>query len=181
MPRSRCLVCGKSYTRKSLNHHYCSGKCRRRNEWDRERLERKKNRKEVKRICKNCQQEFIASLWHPLVKFCSQKCRSRYYKIHNRKKILAYKRIVRKSERYLAWKRNYDRNYKDKIRYGGLRRPAMERANFSCEECGAEYPNVNLVVHHKDGNKQNNIMANLQVLCRICHARLHQYGSTGTQ
>ena len=181
MFKSRCLVCGKSYTRKSKNHKYCSKKCRRRNEWDKEKIKRLHNRKEIIRICEYCQKRFTTSLWHPNAKFCSQKCRSRYYRVHNREKILVLKRKYNKNEKYLKWKREYDRSYKDKIRYGGLRRKVMKRAKFSCEECEAEYPYVNLVVHHIDKNKQNNIMANLQVLCRICHARLHQYRSTGTQ
>lgn len=40
----------------------------------------------------------------------------------------------------------------------------------TCEQCGfvAEHP-CQLDVHHLDGNRQNNLVSNLQVLCANCH------------
>lgn len=39
-----------------------------------------------------------------------------------------------------------------------------------CEICGSI---KNLVVHHRDGNRQNNEDTNLQVLCKKCHQKEH--------
>jgi rRNA maturation endonuclease Nob1 len=40
----------------------------------------------------------------------------------------------------------------------------------SCEICGS---NKNVDVHHKDGNPQNNVLENLQRVCRSCHIKIH--------
>lgn len=41
-----------------------------------------------------------------------------------------------------------------------------------CNRCG--YSNIHaLVVHHKDRNRNNNIMSNLEVLCSNCHSLEH--------
>lgn len=39
-----------------------------------------------------------------------------------------------------------------------------------CEICGSE---VNIDVHHIDGNPQNNSLENLMRLCRSCHSKIH--------
>lgn len=41
-----------------------------------------------------------------------------------------------------------------------------------CETCGIEETYL-LVVHHIDGNRENNCIENLKVLCYNCHARHH--------
>jgi transposase len=40
-----------------------------------------------------------------------------------------------------------------------------------CARCGAT---TELLVHHKDGNHQNNEILNLEVLCSPCHSRFHK-------
>lgn len=40
-----------------------------------------------------------------------------------------------------------------------------------CETCGAT---DNLVVHHKNGDHQDNHLKNLQILCDSCHNRHHR-------
>ena len=41
-----------------------------------------------------------------------------------------------------------------------------------CAECGIEDLRV-LVVHHKDGNRRNNVVSNLKILCSNCHQIEH--------
>jgi 5-methylcytosine-specific restriction endonuclease McrA len=41
---------------------------------------------------------------------------------------------------------------------------------LKCEICGS---NNNIVLHHKDGNRKNNQIENLQLLCRKCHTLTH--------
>ena len=44
------------------------------------------------------------------------------------------------------------------------------------KECGLCNTDTDLVVHHKDNDQTNNHPNNLEVLCRICHSRLHANG-----
>lgn len=173
MLSKHCLVCGKPYTQKSEVQKYCSKRCRVLNELELAKVRRIRNKKEIRKKCLNCGNEFIAPDKHSFTKFCSQKCRSRFYRVNNRDKILLLKRKNSKKDSYITWKRKYDKEYNDKIRFGGLRRSVMERDNFSCQDCGGEYPYVKIVVHHIDFNPKNNTMDNLIVLCRACHARKH--------
>ena len=60
------------------------------------------------------------------------------------------------------------------------REAALERAGRKCEKCGAEWSrawggrSMALEVHHRDQDRTNNAPENLQVLCRRCHADVHQ-------
>lgn len=47
-----------------------------------------------------------------------------------------------------------------------------------CERCNNEEWNglpIPLEVHHKDGNKKNNRLDNLEILCPNCHAQTETY------
>ena len=49
----------------------------------------------------------------------------------------------------------------------------------SCEVCGySEHPGA-LQVHHKDCNRSNNSLENLQILCPNCHEEFHYLTGTG--
>jgi len=41
---------------------------------------------------------------------------------------------------------------------------------FYCELCGQQ---KNVLIHHKDRNRNNNSLQNLQILCASCHAIEH--------
>lgn len=57
-----------------------------------------------------------------------------------------------------------------------ISRTIRERANWTCDICGADYSQdkKNLHVHHRNEKKQDNREANLQVLCKYCHKRMHE-------
>lgn len=57
--------------------------------------------------------------------------------------------------------------YKDGIGVYSLK--AKTEGAFCCR-CGN---NKNLIVHHKDSNRHNNVDENLVVLCKSCHQKLH--------
>jgi 5-methylcytosine-specific restriction endonuclease McrA len=46
-----------------------------------------------------------------------------------------------------------------------------------CQRCGRIAPLENIKrsfgIHHKDGNKNNNSLENLELLCRKCHSKDH--------
>src|SRR4030066_1211949 len=44
---------------------------------------------------------------------------------------------------------------------------------LKCKYCGFSDQRV-LVVHHKDGNRSNNKLTNLTLLCRNCHCLMHE-------
>jgi hypothetical protein len=43
-----------------------------------------------------------------------------------------------------------------------------------CIRCGNKEERV-LVIHHKDKNRKNNLIENLELLCRNCHYLRHEY------
>jgi len=60
----------------------------------------------------------------------------------------------------------------------GLRDKLWERALGRCEMCGSSLTRQtghnNYAIHHKDGNRLNNIEENLIVVCTKCHLhKLH--------
>ena len=111
--------------------------------------------------CLNCKKELI----HRQLKYCSNKCQKEY---ENYQKIL-------------QWKKG---DFNGIIGQYGLsktiRNYLLEKANYQCEICGWNQTNpftglIPLEIHHKDGNYQNNIEENLQVLCPNCHALTINY------
>ena len=52
---------------------------------------------------------------------------------------------------------------------GGIQTYRQYRKD-SCERCGSD---IHLLVHHKDKNRYNNALDNLETLCRRCHAIHH--------
>jgi len=55
--------------------------------------------------------------------------------------------------------------------YYNLHSSVLERDNHTCQKCGSK---TNLVVHHIDGDDNNNIFNNLITLCNTCHLNLHR-------
>ena len=58
-----------------------------------------------------------------------------------------------------------------KLVKGGLK-------EYKCEKCGIEEWNgepISFQLHHKDGNRKNNDLNNLQVLCPNCHGQTKNY------
>lgn len=47
----------------------------------------------------------------------------------------------------------------------------LERDNYTCQNPNCKLININLVVHHIDYNKKNNLNENLITLCNICNVK----------
>lgn len=76
---------------------------------------------------------------------------------------------------YAHWKGKYGPahpNYKG-IAYRNM---AIAAKGRRCEKCGrTRYDSIRkLHVHHKDGNRRNNKISNLKILCSACHMNLHK-------
>lgn len=44
----------------------------------------------------------------------------------------------------------------------------------TCYDCKDPFPESVLLVHHKDHNRHNNVMGNLQLVCKRCHQIEHE-------
>ena len=55
------------------------------------------------------------------------------------------------------------------------RKTAIEHYGYICQRCGYDKHKAAIVVHHKDHNRENNDLSNLEVLCANCHA-IHHWG-----
>jgi hypothetical protein len=53
------------------------------------------------------------------------------------------------------------------------RRIALENLPHKCNRCGYNKLLGVLAVHHKDRDKSNNLVSNLEILCHNCHAEEH--------
>lgn len=103
--------------------------------------------------CARCEKEIIdkPSKIH-LRKFCSVSCQVKYHW------------EIKPKER----PRESHNRYKNGS--GIYREEALKCHGEKCQKCGAS---DNIEIHHKDKNRKNNNMENLQVLCRDCHHREH--------
>ena len=61
-------------------------------------------------------------------------------------------------------------NFKGGVSY--RRENILTKLPNKCVECGVEDKRV-LLVHHKDRNRKNNKLTNLEILCRNCHLLEH--------
>jgi hypothetical protein len=53
------------------------------------------------------------------------------------------------------------------------REKALANKPMQCERCGYNAHKAAIVVHHRDRNRSNNELSNLEVLCANCHAIEH--------
>lgn len=141
-----CEVCGIEFSRQSrqLKNHTCSSSC----------LSVSKGK--AKRVsCGHCNKEFNKSLYQIALSksgivFCSREC---------------------KDSAQIYMKEIQPGHYgTGKTRY---RDKALRELPNMCNRCG--YNNVKaLDVHHKDHNRDNNDISNLEILCCNCHAIEHR-------
>jgi len=61
----------------------------------------------------------------------------------------------------------YDRQYRSRRLFGGLRERVLKRDGYRCRGCGAQ---SRLLVHHRDNRNEEEL---LLTLCIGCHMRVH--------
>ena len=146
--------------------------------------------------CKICGKEFYTKPFHTKKgwgKYCSIKCRSRSQFngkwvecAHCKGKIYRTPRDYRKSKSkrffcsvscHCSWENKNVRcgvNAPNWIAGENAYRALLRRARIKeiCKRCGNIDKRV-LTVHHKDGNRKNNKIENLEWLCRNCHCIIH--------
>lgn len=94
-----------------------------------------------------------------------------------------------KNNSKLAWQMRYQAKFQAENGFGikcnqgcgGMRRQVLARDGYKCVKCGmtdAEHHlrwNRAITIDHKDKDRKNNHLDNLQTLCLICHGRKDIY------
>ena len=73
-----------------------------------------------------------------------------------------------------GWNKNQRlKNWSDYTKAVNLKKHLIKEKGHKCESCGNEewmgFP-ITLEIHHIDGDKSNNSLENLQLLCPNCHS-----------
>jgi hypothetical protein len=112
----------------------------------------------VLKECPQCLKEFETLKGHPKEKtVCSRSCANTFFRSGS-------KGSNYKNGRYIK---------------GGYRAIAFEQLKLVCAQCGwSEYPNV-LQVHHKNRDKLDSSIENLEILCPTCHQVDHYLNQDG--
>ncbi len=150
----------------------------------------------VKRRCLICGEDFFIKKFHAEKgwgKYCSVKCRTKgqhkgkFVKCdYCGKQIYRTPRDFRKSKSkrffcsvgcHCSWENKNVRcgvNAPNWIAGESAYRDLMRRYNIpaKCNRCGIADHRV-LIAHHKDGDRKNNTIENLERLCCNCHAIIH--------
>jgi hypothetical protein len=180
-----CKACGKIFdvpwNRSFVKRKYCSVECRNSMAYS-----QKMALKNIPKNCKECGKEFFTDKWKPRRLYCGIVCRNSHLR-KNPPKIEVSCNTCGKTIKRIKWEVN-QKNYCGYECMGLDRRKDEPCANTyesvrtwlarfdrmtSCNRCHFDDEPGILVVHHKDRDRQNNKMDNLEVLCPNCHAIEH--------
>lgn len=101
-------------------------------------------------------------------KYCSDKCRSAY---------ISYQYYLRQGRFEKpgvgsGGNQEGEKNHQYKTGVGTYSQRAFEYYGRKCNRCNST---KNLLVHHKDEDRENNDLENLEVLCKGCHQKHHEH------
>ena len=125
-----------------------------------------KTKKETNCECRMCGKHFYRNRTQRNnsksgVYFCSRKCKDNGQRIEN------------------GIEEIQPDHYGKQLSAASYRSLAFRNKEMMCERCGYnKYPSV-LIVHHKDRNRENNSLSNLEVLCPTCHGEEHFLAKDG--
>lgn len=117
------------------------------------------------RRCLKCEGP-IPSTKYKNAKYCSERCRSAY---------ITYQWCL-KNKRFekpgsgSGGNQEGEKNHQYKTGIGLYSKKAFEHYGRQCNRCQST---KHLLVHHKDENRANNELENLEVLCKRCHQEHH--------
>lgn len=151
----KCLICGKPLPFRKRKYRFCSHNC----SATYYNLQRGKREFE----CCFCGKKFSERGGGGHRKFCSMKCSQEYTKNNTIQKFLQNQKTT-------------------KMLTGSILRFLKNKANNKCQKCGwseinPKTGNVPVQINHKDGNSENNLLENLEVLCPNCHSLTETFGS----
>lgn len=94
-----------------------------------------------------------------------------YYKTIKDGKFCSYRCCKEYRKKYGHLKSNKNPNWKGGINQDYYQRIIKDNLDISsCSICGSK---KFILIHHKDKNRKNNKLSNLQVLCKSCHSKTH--------
>lgn len=152
----KCEICNKSFQADANKRKYCSQECyHKRPVWNKGKkgLQEAWNKTDILRKCEYCENDFkITPSRLEVARFCSRSCQNKW---------------IGKNKRKYG---NENPNYKNGIMI--YRREAHRLLGNTCNRCGSDN---NIVVHHKDENRNNNPLdgSNWEILCKRCHQLHH--------
>lgn len=83
-------------------------------------------------------------------------------------------------KKYLLHYKKFGRSLQQPARFYKLKEKILQKGKQSvCEICGWNKAKEVLEVHHKDLNRSNEDISNLQILCPTCHRYNHFLSHTG--
>lgn len=101
------------------------------------------------------------------LKFCSARCRSAYNTYQWCLRTGKFKNPgVGSGNAQIG-----ETNHRYKTGIGIYHKKAFSIKDCICEQCGSVQ---NLLVHHKDHDRSNNELDNLEILCKRCHQKHHE-------
>ena len=119
----------------------------------------------VQRVCIKCNN--VITNKRKGLKFCSAKCRSAY---NSYQWCLRNNRFVKPGVGS-GNAQSGESSYQYKTGIGIYHKKIFSVKGCVCERCQST---ENLLAHHKDHNRNNNELDNLEILCKKCHQKHHE-------
>ena len=154
-------------------------------------------RRAEKHNCENCNKEFLRRTCKKAKKYCSVECKKLKILSKRIELICSYcKKIIYKSPSKLKNSKHgfyfCNRQCKEKAQslkgncsqirpshYGSSNRNIIKKTlKPHCVDCKEDRKFL-LNIHHIDGDRQNNIKENLEIVCGNCHIKRHLYLKDG--
>lgn len=153
----KCTQCDRSISVRLVDHNrghgkFCSRECSRRSQ-----LGQIRKLSEPNCSCASCGKAFYRTLSKKRnsksgLQFCDRHCKEQAQKLGGLRSI--------QPPHYGSGAVDY-------------RKLAFDAYPHQCSRCGYSKCLTALEVHHKDRDRSNNALANLEILCRNCHCEVH--------
>ena len=120
-------------------------------------------------------------------KFCSRKCFSlnekELFNVHSKYCLMCNNELDGSGKKYCSIQCQQDYQNKQKVENGiasikSLKTYLIKTNGYICNGCGiSEWRKKKIVLEleHKDGNSENNLLSNLELLCPNCHSQTDTY------
>lgn len=115
----------------------------------------------ITKQCPVCSKDFQTQEGHPRETFtCSYACSNTYFRSGSNNP-------------------NYKDGHDSKYRQNAFKAKSKKHQKISCSRCSYDKLSNILQVHHKDRNRSNNELDNLEILCPNCHMEEHYLSKDG--